>query len=426
MREHKLDLMKKIIKLINFNKIDGFYFISELEEVVENILDMLYEITEARTIAIALYDETKKIYNVKRVYKKGEYRPYYGDVELNASDFEPYKIEKIEFGNEGIEGHVDLSNLRAENIVLLKNGSITGFVSFSELSQSSLDFFEKNEELFNFIDFLLKIAENNSLNIEQMDLMEKQRMQLATLYDVMANIQSAITLEELFESLLATMSIVYKITESCILEKTKSKKYRLLKSRGDFREVKNEIDCINQSNFGKIDYGYNGEKIDSNFDGLEIGERTNCSIIAPIDKRLLGLESIGHAEYYWVIGRVEGGLRLEIIQAIEMIVKMLSSMYSNYKMKRLEEQNTVDENAMFLGKLAEKIDDMQKYDIEFYLSYKRIRFNPFEKIDKSQYEGVDIVGDYAFDIGFDPELKEGFSRVEKLETIDDFLSYEFK
>lgn len=423
MRECKEKFIKKFMNLIDFEKIDGFYFISELEDVIDNVLKMLCEITECRTIALAFYDSDKERYNVKKLYKKGEYRSYYGDLKLELGDMKPYTIDTR---NKIILENVDLQNLRAENIVLLKKESLTGFISFSSMESEKIEYLSQNKEIFEMIDFVLKIAENNHVNMFNMDLMEKQKMQLTTLYDVVANIQSAVTLEELFENLLSTMSIVYKVTESCIIEKTSSKTYTILKSRGIFGEIDDEINCLEQSNFGKIDYSYSTDEIKSKFEGLEISEEGNCSVIAPIDKRLLGLDSIGHAEYYWLITRVENGLKLELIQSIEMIIKMISSMYSNYKIKKIQSTNSEEHNSEFLRKLAEKIDDRQKYDIDFYLSYKRIRFNPLQKIDKKYYEEFDIVGDYAFDIGFDPYLKEEFKEIEGIQTIEEFLNYKLE
>lgn len=423
-KNNKISLIEILLKTIKFEKIDEIYLIDELELFLEKLLKILYDIVKAKTIAIALYDEEQDVFHVKKIYKREEYRNYFGNIYLPEFNIESYKFCKLE-KHEELNENKDFENLRAKEIVYLNGDKITGFITFSEIDD---DLKNKINSLdFQFIETLIKIISNNEEIINQFDLMEKKLMNISTLYDLISNVQISKNIELLFENLLSTISIVYRMTECMILRRVDNHLYEVMECIGtmekdSFMEMKPDLIL----NLDTIIYDYTYLNFQNYFETKKIDGDSNCLIIAPIDIKILGIEKNVIPEYYLVITNIEDGLKIENVQAIELITKMISSIYKKYKIDNYVQDNNVLECG-FLEDLSEKIDDYSQFGIEFYLTYKKVKINPFSKInDDICKDECYIVENYAFYLGFDPNYGENFISIEGIEKIEDFLNYELK
>jgi len=380
-----------------------------------------------QTLFPGLYDTEKHRYNINKIYKRKECRNYFGDIELDKSKVESNMFcnidKKLEFNT-----NVDLINLRTSKIVFLENHKLIGFITFSEIENVSEKKEYENE--FKLIGLLIDIIQNNNEIMNQFDRMEKKLMNISTLYDVIANIQLSSNLVKLFQNLLSTISIVYQMTETMILKRVDTNLYEVIENlgvmnKGDLIEGKPKL----YENNNKIIYDYTYENFESYFNSnlMKSDEITsNCLIVQPIDVKMLGVDMEVLPEYYLVVTRIEGGLKDQKIQSIEVIGKMISAIYKKY---RSDEYTNVGDitKERFIEDLTEKIDDKNQFGIEFYLFYKKIKNNPFNRIDINVFdEECYIVENYAFYIGFDPNYREDFIKIDNIDIVEDFLDFDLK
>ncbi|SET37344.1 hypothetical protein SAMN05660297_02196 [Natronincola peptidivorans] len=328
----------------------------------------------------------------------------------------------------------EFHSLGAQYIVLLVRDKLIGLVTLGEpINQTHYhpSMFELIESLASFTYIALKNAMLFEEIQQQKQIIEAKFHILTKLNGLINNINQCISIEELCDVTLKTLNISFGIQKAFIAFKEENQ-YKILHS----------IDgigvglCFQLNN--KWDETFDGDSVyDFAAEGMyDYLDEALCRsfhdatgiVIAPIKTCDFSFEDNTSPAAYLIILKTYSNLQPEEILLIDTIAKNISPII--YHMNALEEykQDYVPNyKRLFHQSLCKKLEDKNKYHVDFNVYYSMIRKNPLDEVDVSIYEAYEhyLIENYLFIISYDDLDLKDFRKTPPIEEIEDILKYDF-
>lgn len=431
MKKQLYPYLTQLLKYVDFIELyEDTFMISDYNKLTNQVLELFEQITKSEIVSISFYNKVQSGFVIERILKRGEFKTYFGKLQIKKEDLNvKEKWFEIESQNEIFSKNIDFQNLKVKYIIPLRLNEVFGFITLSETD--SFESIDQNsfKDFIRAAEILFASIANNRMMLEQIDLLEKKLMLDNTLFDVIYNIQMVQNIDDFYKTLENTLSIVYKMKKIFIMKIEEDNKFNVISENGiNDNKISGHIkESIKEINDGII-YSFSGRKIEQFFDTKIIRrfQGNNCFIMASLEENSYSVGINKEIPKYVIcILDIERGLKNEHIMLLENLFKVISTKHQEliekeFK-KNIGEKENTDGRDLFLSNLKEKIYDYENFNIEFYVHYKYIDLKPFEMVDIKEYKDNYIIGNYIFNIGFDPYYKEDFIFIERPKSIDEFL-----
>jgi len=155
---------------------------------------------------------------------------------------------------------------------------------------------------------------------------------------------------------------------------------------------------------------------------------SNCVVISPISIQRYSYEQslpIG----FLVVLETNDSLKEEEILLIETISKNISPIINQMNLnQRIKNEYKPDPLKQFLSAVETKLAERREYVLEFYIYYKIVDKNPFEKS-----EGISIadqncyfIDNFIFLLTYDKNDDDLFCEMPYIENINEVLNFDYK
>ncbi|SNS80116.1 GAF domain-containing protein [Anaerovirgula multivorans] len=324
--------------------------------------------------------------------------------------------------------------LGARYIVLLVRDKLLGLVTLSEpINQPHYDdsMFELIESLASFTYIALKNAMMFEEVRKQKEITEAKYNTLYKLNMLINNINECISIEELCDVTLKTLNISFDIQKAFIAFKEENQ-YKIMWSIEDIGV--GETFKINEEWEDTFDgdtiYNFATESLHSylNEDLCKLFNDSTGIVITPITLNKLDIEENVGPLAYLVILKTLDNLQQEEILLIDTVAKNISPII--YHMNILDEckQKYLPNNkSLFYESISRKVEDRNKYHVDFNVYYTMLKKHPFIEIDLSMYQDYEyyLIENYLFIISYDDLGLMDFKKLSSINTFEDILKHDF-
>lgn len=393
---------------------------TDLESLLDLGIDSIRELTASTCTTIAYKDPVTEKLHLKKTKDIIRNREFSMAFEMNAIEVSNlnriYSIEKdfVELSRI-FKNPEKLMALDAKYIILMIDNGIEGFISISEsVNEKEID--QGILYQINTIAFFILIAMKNAYYISEIrsknTKINRQLKALNQLNMSMENINASETIEELMLVVGETMEIQFGIRNFALLRSVDDCLKIVKHTYGDSLTI--DFDRLPK----RFYYSYQQEEA-TTYLNVSI-ECCNCLVIAPIKNiDITGEKILG----YIIITEVEDILRQERLKVIESISHSISPVLKSFtKIEDMSKRMIVDNQKAFEHKVLTAIEDQRKYGFEFYIAYKKLSNNPFEKLQVTM-SNVYIFNNYMFTILYDDVDKHLYDEIFKVKELGDLYKY---
>jgi hypothetical protein len=402
--------------------------------------DIFSEITTSKVTSFGLYDDISKKINILGYKNVSNFSKYYTQIDVHTNVYNSNKIV-LDFNSDLnliksiFINWEEFVKLNTKYIVLLVKNSILGIVTLSESVNESIydkSTFELIESLASFTYIALSNAILFKKVKEQKKVIEKKFNTLSKLNNLIKNINSCLSIEELCSLTLKTLKISFGIKKGFIAFKNNNS-YAIQTSIG-FSSKKNTFilnENWNDTYSSETIYYFSKDNLKKFFkdEMLDTFGSTNCLVISPITIDNYFSFELNPPIGYLVILETQNSLQEEDILLIDTIAKNISPIINQMNIVlNLKEYYVEDTRKKFLNNLKSKFEDKQKYLIDFNLYYKKIEKHPFKKLNLVQFSQFDyyLIDNYIFIISYDDLDYLDLYKVDNINNIDDVINFNYK
>jgi len=394
-------LDQKIFNLFSINH-SSRMLLSELDinKLYSLAIDIFSELTSSRITSFGLYDEIKDkivLRGYKDVFSAHQYQM---DFELLDHYYRGYKVvfhyhDDKDLLQSIFKNYDAFKHMDAEYIILIVKDRVLGFVTISKpVNDRAYD-----QALFELIESLAAstyISFKNAIYFNEIDRQRRTNQQklhtLTNLNTLIRNINSCSTIDELCEIAVKTLHYGFGIKKVFIALKEK-----------DHYVIKNYVGFELSDSMLDINGNWQGIQTDSYVSYLadetniylsaslsaSIGT-SNCLVISPITN---GNTDLGEEQTplgYVVVLHTPQNLKEEEVLLIETMSNSIAPVVNHLQeIRQIKQEYIVNPKELFMNSLRAKLDNRERYSIDFYIYYKKLVQIPFEQLDLrcyNQYE----------------------------------------
>ncbi|MDR5658347.1 hypothetical protein RH915_02470 [Serpentinicella sp. ANB-PHB4] len=436
LKDKNKQLDQKIFNLFAINQ-SSKSLLSELdlEKLYSMATDVFSEIACSKVTSFGVYDELTNQIKIVGYRNVNNYNSYYTELKLKSSiNDNMTKIvlnvnDDLKLIKDTFYNWEELITLEAKYIVLIIKEKLLGLVTLGEPVNEAATYDNSTFELIESLASFTYIAFSNALLFkeikEQKLIIEKKFKMLSNLNALIKNINHCVTMEELCDITLKTLQSFFGI-KTAFIAFSDTEGYRIKDCIG---EVKGDLIYLNECWFdatqGETIYDFSKSATSIYFDETVQFQNSNCLVISPV---LLEHSTLTENQplAYLVVTETTSNLKEEQILLIDTITKNITPIL--YHMNTTEKENGYQNNKQkFLHALEEKIMLRDKLNLDFYIAYKRVDKNPFQKFEPHEvgdYENY-IVENYIFVISNEAINIPQYTQIPSLSTIDEFLNFKF-
>lgn len=415
----------------------------DIDRLYSLATDVFSEITCSKITSFGIFDNTTMSIKVLGYRDVLTYNAVCTEFYLNTCEYKDWQIvfdfekdiDKIKLIFKNWE---DFKLLEAKYIILLVKDKILGVVTLSETINSKV-YDSATFELVEALASFTHIAITNALLVKEL-ITSQKRVQnkyhiLSTLNKIIHNINTCINIDEISTLTLKALSLNFGTKKAFFAYRNKDNEYIISHTIG--ADINNQTLILNKkwqkALDGEMLVDYKKEASSDFFNSDILGkvESSNCVVISPInaskgkfDFSYNKSQPIG----FLVILETEDSLKEEDILLIDTITKDISPIIRQMDLyNTIRKQYIPDPKVEFKKKIKSKIEERDKYGLEFYLYYKTITENPFQENDLPSAEGKLYykIGSFLFVISDDPIEEDSFYSVPYFETLDELEQYDF-
>lgn len=412
----------------------------DLQSLYSIATDIFSEITTSKVTSFGIYDEISKSINIFGYRNISNFSRYYSKLKLHTNKYKYSKVVlnmdlDLELIKSIFVNWKELYNLNTKYVVLLVKDTILGLVTLSDpVNESNYD--KSTFELIESLSSFAYIALSNALLFEELrikkEITEKKLNILSKLNKLIKNINHCINIDELCSLTLKTLNISFGIKKGFI-SFIENDIYKIKYSTGlNLENIYFNInDHWDDTFLGETLYSFSSEDISNYFDYNLINSfgDTNCIVISPIILENSFLYDTKYPIGYLVILETKNSLKEEELLLIDTICQNISPIIHQMNMVSSLKQNYIeDPKNKFLNILQNKINDKDKYLIDFNLYYSKIQKHPFKALELGLFNEFEyyLVDNYIFIISYDYLDLINFNKIENISCIEDVLDFDYK
>lgn len=415
----------------------------DIDRLYSLATDVFSEITCSKITSFGILDNTTMSIKVLGYRDVLTYNSVCTEFYLNTCDYKDWQIvfdyekdlDKIKLV---FKNWKDFKLLEAKYIILLVKDKILGVVTLSETINSKVydsSTFELVEALASFT----HIAITNALLVKEL-ITSQKRVQnkyntLSSLNKIIHNINTCINIDEISTLTLKALSVNFGIKRAFFAYRNKDNEYIISHTIGV--DINNQTLVLNKK-WQKVldgemlvDYKKEASSVFFDSDILCKVESSNCVVIAPINASKANPDFSYNKSQplgFLIIVEAEDSLKEEDILLIDTITKDISPIIRQMDLyNRIRKQYIPDPKIEFKKIIKSKLDERDKYGLEFYLYYKMIIENPFGQedlpsVDEKLYYKI---GSFLFVISDDPIEEDTFYSVPYFASIEELEQFDF-
>lgn len=393
----------------------------DLNKLYDLCIDSIRELTASAYTTVVFYDEIEEKFVTKKskdIVEQSDLILSYVLNKDNKNDLKNiYNVEK-EFGlleSMFVESE-NFKRVNAKYIIMMIDEELKGFITISKPVNEK----EINESILykiNTIAHFILIAIKNASYIEKIErqnkVIESQVNTMKSLNEAISIINTCESLDELIDILIMTLEIQFDI-EKCFFLNRWNEEDQLVTNTNDYENLRINTDDLPIT----FDYDYDRSSIERILNINSEGH--NCLIIAPIKiMKLDGEEIIG----YLIITQVKEKLEENQLTAIKTISQLISPVIKSFiKVKTIEEDYLVDEEAIFLRRVQEAIDAKKAYHLDFFILYKKINQKPFQ-MKRNKISDCYTFKNHCFKIVYDQKNVDASWHLIEINTMEELIQY---
>lgn len=433
-------LDEKVFNLFAINQ-SAKSLLSELglDRLKSMAVDVFSEIACSRITSFGMMDDISSTLRILAYRNVGNFSTHLTEIEVDLSvELHSKKIvldlnKDIEIIKKLFINWEEFHLLGARYIVLLVRDKLLGLVTLGEpINQTHYDdsMFELIESLASFTYIALKNAMMFEEIRKQKEITEAKYNTLSKLNMLINNINECISIEELCDVTLKTLNISFDIQKAFIAFKEENQ-YKIMWSIEDIGV--GETFKINEEWEDTFDgdtiYNFAAESIHSylNEDLCRLFNDSTGIVITPITLNKLNIEEDVGPLAYLVILKTSNNLQQEEILLIDTVSKNISPII--YHMNALNEckQNYLPNNKrLFYESICKKIEDKNKYHVDFNVYYTMLKKHPLIETNLSVYQDYEyyLIENYLFIISYEDLDLMGFKRISPINSFEDIVKYD--
>ncbi|WP_069997197.1 GAF domain-containing protein [Cellulosilyticum sp. I15G10I2] len=412
----------------------------ELEDLYTLATDIFSEMTCSRVTSFGIYDEVSETIKVLGYRNVSNYSNVFTELRLASEEYVSSQIvldfnKDLKIIQALFENWEELTLLETRYIVLLIKDKILGVVTLSEPVNDRV-YDEATFELVETLASFTHIAISNALLFKKLlvqnDRVKRKFHTLNTLNKIIQNINSGVTIDELFSLTLKVLALNFGVKKAFFAYYNEDH-YTVVNTVG--LQIENIAFGLNKR-WEKV---VEGEvlldfKENALYDFFEehlvcqIGA-SNCMIIAPICTGI-GYESEESLpKGFLVVAQTHDSLKEEEILLIDTITKNISPVIYQMDLNcRMQKEYQIDPLHQFISAVEIKLVERSDYELDFYLFYKILDLTPFQKSDDLLIEGEEcyIVDQFIFLLSYEDEISDkSFCLAPYFNTIEEVKQFDY-
>lgn len=440
LKEKNKQLDEKVFNLFAINQSAKSLLLElEIDRLKNMAVDVFGEIACSSITSFGMMDDINNTLKILGYRNVGNFSTFLTEIKVNQDiNLDSNKIvlnfkKDVELIKKIFVNWEEFQLLGAKYIVLLVRDKLIGLVTLGDpINQTYYDdsTFELIESLASFTYIALKNAMMFEEISKQKEIIEAKYNTLHKLNMLINNINECISIEELCDITLKTLNISFGI-QTAFIAFAEENHYKIMWSIDDIglgetfeinEEWKNTFE-------GDTIYNFAAESIHNYLnEGLcSLLQNTTGIVISPIALNKLNIEHSGPLAYL-VILRTSNNLQQEEIILIDTVAKNISPIIHHMVMLEEQEKNYLPNNRkLFYESICSKIEDRNKYHIDFHVYYKILKKHPFLEPNLSIYQDYEhyLIENYLFVVSYEDLNLIDFEKMSNIDSFEDISMYDF-
>lgn len=418
----------------------------DIDQLTATATDVFSEVSGSQVTTLGIYDELSGRVKIASYRNVRSFTTYKADFELISTSYSKRKIVfEVEKDIEEIKSLFvnweEFYQINAKYIIMIVKEKILGFVTLSDsIGETSYD-----ESMFELIESLSASTYIAISNAKMFGIINEQKERIKKKLDTMVifnkltkTINHCTTKEELCRLTLKTLQLHFGVKKAFISFKQKlTSCYEIVDSigvdklNGRTHEIQDFwVDTL----VGETVSEFTANTIDDYFNNeltTTVGE-SNCIVLSPImfdyhHSHFINTDNDGLPIGFLVVLDTKENLKEEEVLLIDTITKNITPvLYQMNVSTDLKENYLEDQKKAFLKSLENKFHEKERYDVEFYVYYKKLNQHPFQDQENTNIDQYDpyYINEYVFIISYKPISEASFKQMD-IQCPDDVVNYRF-
>ncbi|MDF2878301.1 MAG: hypothetical protein K0S30_1397 [Clostridia bacterium] len=401
--------------------------------------DIFSEITCSKVTSFGIYDTYSKSIKVLGYRNVSNYLSISTELRLCDTVYKGKQLvlhleRDLEIVKSIFENWQEFYLLETKYIVLLVKDTILGVVTLSEAVNERI-YDESTFELVETLASFTHIAISNALMFKELVVQHERIKKKFNILDMLnktiQNINAGVNIEEISRLTLKVLELNFGITKAFFAYKV-PKGYKVNYTLGLKQQANTFIlnDKWEKACYGEMILDFQQDTLHQFFDSdvaEELGS-SNCVMIAPIFNAYSATEEETYPKGFLVVLETHSSLKEEEILLIDTITKNISPViYQMDTNKKLQEEYIKDPLQQLIDAVAIKLEERRDYALDFYVYYKVVAMNPFEKREDFFVDGEACyqINNFIFILTYDELQDKTFCKCPDFETIEELTEFDF-
>jgi hypothetical protein len=440
LHEKNKQLDQKIFNLFAINQ-SAKSLLSEisLSALYSLATDVFSEITCSKVTSFGVYDPISKNIKVLGYRNVSTYAPLFTELQLLERTYQSHRVV-LEFEKDKeiiksiFSNWEEFELLQAKYIILLVKDEILGVVTLSEAVNDRL-YDEATFELVETLASFTHIAISNALLFAEL-VTQKERVErkfdiLNTLNKIIGNINRSTSIEELSTLTLKVLSLNFGIKKAFFAYREQEHyivRHAIGLEEAEMKFVLN--DGWEKALQGEMILDFHEGAIQDFLDKTimdQIGY-SNCMVISPIFVEKASMHEETTPLGFLIVLETNDSLKEEEILLIDTIAKNVSPVIHQMDLnQRIRTEYRIDPLQQFIQAVERKLMERTEYGLNFYLYYKIVDKNPFNKPENFLIEGEEcyVVDNFVFLLTYDLIDEDTFCQIPDFERVEELFDFDY-